>query len=212
MRALRGRAALRSAVERLSSPRTPGRRFSSNRPPGTRPAVGGEAHVVEHLYDIRVGAPTDQCGGRILRVHEGNTFSLTLSEIRGFLLDLDGTRPPTPPSLLQSEQSRRATCALNARYRRHVFAASRAGTMYTPSGMVDGAVDFHAYLREEGIPYVFCSNTGFCSAERRLLELGEDLAQRHAQLLLDDGVGPAVPPLPYQGDAQVSLSRLCGVA
>ena len=107
MRALRGRAALRSAVERLSSPRTPGRRFSSNRPPGTRPAVGGEAHVVEHLYDIRVGAPTDQCGGRILRVHEGNTFSLTLSEIRGFLLDLDGTRPPTPPSLLQSEHSPR---------------------------------------------------------------------------------------------------------
>lgn len=122
--------------------------------------MGGEAHVVEHLYDIRVGAPTDQCGGRILRVHEGNTFSLTLSEIRGFLLDLDGTRPPTPPSLLQSEQSRRATCALNARYRRHVFAAPRAGTMYTPSGMIDGAVDFHAYLREEGIPYVFCSNTG----------------------------------------------------
>lgn len=27
------------------------------------------------------------------------------------------------------------------------------------------------------------------AAERRLLELGEDLAQRHAQLLLDDGCG-----------------------
>eukprot|EP00965_Chrysotila_dentata_P200002 6179723-Pleurochrysis_carterae.AAC.1 len=34
------------------------------------------------------------------------------------------------------------------------------GTMYTPTGAIDGAKAFHHYLVENDIPYVFCSNTG----------------------------------------------------
>jgi len=56
--------------------------------------------------------------------------------------------------------------------------------------MIDGAVDFHAYLREEGIPYVFCSNTGAARAQHRAVRLADGGAAERRLLELAPTPGP----------------------
>jgi len=146
------------ALELWAPPRAPTCLDRSGSGSGSLSALGAHAHAHAPCRRLSPAAPDpggDEPKARSAR-DDGLRESLPALSPRAGEFPVGGapSRPTVPEAAAAGKAQHWPLAAISA------YIIDLDGTMYTPTGRIEGADTFYSYLAHQRIPHVFCSNTG----------------------------------------------------